>query len=229
MKLNSVVKTTESIADADFRGLKPFGSGTRGTHRTFWLHRNSFRCQRTRQNYSETRFTAKKAPKPSLQHVLRHPIKPAVALGDYRRGKSAGPASRAGTSTCRNHGARTNRDGRTRGIPESVLIVQPHLAHPSAGAQLALEGVSSICRPSVGGAVQFAKPQDDCPNVREVSEQIWRSSRRTIRGKFVACTVHVTRPETLGWQYNVCSRPTPAPLIWRSPCQRRSSQNRSTA
>ncbi len=107
----------------------------------------------TRQNYSETRFTAKKAPKPSLQHVLRHPIKPAVALGDYRRGKPAGPASRAGTSTCRNHGARTNRDGRTRGIPESVLVVQPYLAHPSAGAQLALEGVSSICHPSVGGAV----------------------------------------------------------------------------
>ena len=107
----------------------------------------------TRQNYSETRFTAKKAPKPSLQHVLRHPIKPAVALGDYRRGKPAGPASRAGTSTCRNHGARTNRDGRTRGIPESVLVVQPYLAHPSAGAQLALEGVSPICHPSVGGAV----------------------------------------------------------------------------
>lgn len=35
MKLNSVVKTTESIADASSCGLKPFGSGTRGTHRTF--------------------------------------------------------------------------------------------------------------------------------------------------------------------------------------------------
>lgn len=35
MKLNSVVKTTESIAEASSCGLKPFESETRGTHRTF--------------------------------------------------------------------------------------------------------------------------------------------------------------------------------------------------
>ncbi len=142
---------------------------------------------------------------------------------------AAEPASRAGTSACRNYGARTNRSGQTRRIPEPVLVVQPPLTYPSAGAQLALEGVSSICHPSVGGAVQFAKPQDDCPNVREVSEQVWQSSRRTIRDKFAACAVRVARPETLGWRYNACNRPTPAPHTWRSPCQRRSSQNRSTA
>ncbi len=106
---------------------------------------------------------------------------------------------------------------------------EPPLTYPSTRAQLVLEGAASICHPSVGGAVQFAKPQDDCPNVREVSEQIWQSSRRTIRDKFAACAVRVARPETLGWRYNACNRPTPAPHTWRSPCQRRSSQNRSTA
>ena len=40
-----------------------------------------------RSDCTETRFTANKAAKPSFQHVLRHPIKPTVALGDYRRGK----------------------------------------------------------------------------------------------------------------------------------------------
>lgn len=150
MGLNFVVKTTESIADAGFCGLRPFGNGTKGTHRTFWLHRNPFRCQCTRQNYSETRFTAKKAPRPSLQHVLRDRIKPTVAPGDCQRGKPAGPPSRADTGACRNHGARGNRSGRTREIPEPVLVVQPHLTHPSAAAQLALEGAASIFRPSVG-------------------------------------------------------------------------------
>lgn len=33
--LNFVVKTTESIADAGFCGLRPFGNGTKGAHRTF--------------------------------------------------------------------------------------------------------------------------------------------------------------------------------------------------
>lgn len=43
-----------------------------------------------------------------------------------------------------------NRSDRTREIPEPVLVVQPHLTHPSAAAQLALEGAASIFRPSVG-------------------------------------------------------------------------------
>lgn len=179
------------------------------------LLRNPFHCQ--------------KGPKAILPTRLAPPHKAGSRPGRLPTRKTAGPASRAGTSAYRNHGARTNRSGQTRRIPEPVLVVQPPLTYPSAGAQLALEGVSSICHPSVGGAVQFAKPQDDCPNVREVSEQVWQSSRRTIRDKFAACAVRVARPETLGWRYNACNRPTPAPHTWRSPCQRRSSQNRSTA
>ncbi len=195
-----------------------------------------------RSDCTETRFAAsalgKTTPKPVslpkgskaiLPTRLAPPHKADSHPGRLPTRKTAGPASCAGTGVCRNHGARTNRSGQTRRIPEPVLVVQPPLTYPSAGAQLALEGVSSICHPSVGGAVQFAKPQDDCPNVREVSEQIWQSSRRTIRDKFAACAVRVARPETLGWRYNACNRPTPAPHTWRSPCQRRSSQNRSIA
>ena len=49
-----------------------------------------------------------------------------------------------------------NRSGRTREIPEPVLVVQPHLTHPSAAAQLALEGAASIFRPSVGTRFNLA-------------------------------------------------------------------------
>lgn len=73
------------------------------------LLRNPFHCQKGSKAILPTRLAP---PHKADSHPGRLPTR-----------KTAGPASRAGTSSCRNYGTRANRSGQTRRIPEPVLVV----------------------------------------------------------------------------------------------------------